>query len=178
MLAESLTTQGVAWSRLGDYESSVNILRRAVSLAEEIGAHSHAGLAALTLIEEHGAMRLSEEELFGVYMRADELLGSTQDAEEVARLRGCARVVIKRVAGMSLRDRNFSLHGAVHDLEARLIGRALTDARGSVTRAARLLGVSHQLLTNMLNTRHTKLQQKRTPARKRLRSIIPKEIKK
>jgi transcriptional regulator with PAS, ATPase and Fis domain len=78
---------------------------------------------------------------------------------------------------MSLHDRNFSLHGAVHDLETRLIARALGEARGSVTKAARLLGVSHQLLTNMLNTRHTKLQQKRTPVRKRLRSIIAKDKK-
>jgi tetratricopeptide (TPR) repeat protein len=177
LLAYAYEVQGVVWARLGAYENSLNILRHAVNLAEESGALSNAALIALTLIEEHGAIRLPEAELFGVYMRADELLKSTQDAEEVSRLRGCARVVIKRVAGMSLHDRNFSLHGAVHDLEARLIARALGEAGGSVTKAARLLGVSHQLLTNMLNTRHTKLQQKRTPVRKRLRSIIPKDKK-
>ncbi|HEX5707127.1 MAG TPA: helix-turn-helix domain-containing protein [Pyrinomonadaceae bacterium] len=76
-----------------------------------------------------------------------------------------------------LNDRNFSLYGAVHDLEARFIEQALDAAGGSVTKAARRLGISHQSLTLMLDTRHKKLQKKRTPAKKRKRSIIQKQDK-
>lgn len=172
-LADALTVQGVVWARLGGYESSTNILRRAVSVAEEAGALSNAGLAALTLIEEHGTRRTSsEEELHELYRRADTLLKGTQNAEELARLRACARVVMRRLSGAQFGEKNFTLFGAVHELETKLIGRALEEAGGSVTRAAKLLGVRHQTLTSMLLTRHKRLQSKRTPPERRLKSII------
>lgn len=107
-LADALAVQGVAWAMLGNYESSISILRRAVGVAEEAGALSNAGLAALTLIEEHGARRaLSEEELYDLYRRADSLLKDTQNVEEMARLRACARVVLRRLAGVQLGEKNF-----------------------------------------------------------------------
>ncbi len=61
LLADALTVQGVAWARLRAYESSINILRQAVKLAQDSGALTNAGLAALTLIEEHGAARLPKK---------------------------------------------------------------------------------------------------------------------
>jgi DNA-binding NtrC family response regulator len=102
------------------------------------------------------------------------LLKGTQNAEELARLRACARVLMRRLAGAQFGGKNFSLFGAVQELEAKLIGQALEESGGSVTRAAKLLGVRHQTLTSMLQTRHKGLQEKRTPAKKRLRSIIKK----
>src|SRR5205085_9855442 len=42
LLADALTVQGIAWARLGGHESSINILRRAASVAEESGALSNA----------------------------------------------------------------------------------------------------------------------------------------
>jgi tetratricopeptide (TPR) repeat protein len=176
-LAEALTVQGVAWARLGNCDGSIEVLRRAVGVGEAAGALNSAAAAALTLIEEHGARRaMSEVELHEFYRRADGLLKGTQEAEGLARLRACARVVMKRLAGVQLADRNFSLFGAVHELESRLIAQALEESDGSVTRAARLLGMHHQTLTSMLQTRHRRLQSKRTPPEKRLKSII-KEIK-
>jgi tetratricopeptide (TPR) repeat protein len=172
LLANALTLQGVVRARLGVYESSINILRQAVKVAQDSGAQANAGLAALTLIEEHGAMRLPESDLLSTYLRADTLLKDTQDVEDIARLRSCARLVIKRIAGTRLRARNFSLHGAVHELEARFIERALEEAEGSVSRAAKLLGLEHQSLIYLLNTRHKRLAGKRTPAKKRKQSII------
>jgi tetratricopeptide (TPR) repeat protein len=172
LLADALVVQGVARARLGGYESSINILRQAMRVAQDAGAQANAGLAALTLIEEHGATRLPESELLRLYLRVDELLKDTQDVEDIARLRACARLVIKRLSGPRLRERNFSLHGAVHDLEARFIERALEDAEGSVSRAAKLLGLEHQSLIYLLNTRHKRLSVKRTPAKKRKQSII------
>jgi len=176
LLADALTIQGVVWSRLGGFDSSINILRRAIKVAENSGALTQAGFAALTLIEEHGATRrLPESELAKVYRRADELLKGTQDAEDVARLRVCARIVVKRLSGMELRDRNFSLYSAVQEFEARLIEQALDEAGGSVTGAARLLGLKYQTFSSLLKARHKELQKKRTPAKKRLRSIMTKD---
>lgn len=173
LLADALALQGVVWARLGGFGSSINILRRAVEVARHAGANAQAGQAALTLIEEHGATwRMPEAEVSRVYQRADELLKGTQDAEDVRRLRACARVVIKRLSGMRLRDKNFSFYGAVHELEARLIEQALEETGGSVTRAAKLLGLKHQTLIAMINKRHKGLQAKRVLPEKRLRSII------
>jgi tetratricopeptide (TPR) repeat protein len=174
LLAEAQTVQGVAWARLGNFEDSLNILRQAVRIAQDSGAPTSAGLAALTLIEEHGAGRLSETELYSVYRNADELLKDTQDAEDIKRLRACARVVMRRLAGVPLGGGNFSFFSAIQELEARLIGQALEASEGSVTGAAKLLGLKYQTLTSIINTRHKRLLRKRTPAKKRLKSIIKK----
>ena len=45
LLAEALTVQGVVWARLWEYQSSINVLRRAAELAEGAGALTSAGLA-------------------------------------------------------------------------------------------------------------------------------------
>ncbi|HEX8150359.1 MAG TPA: helix-turn-helix domain-containing protein [Pyrinomonadaceae bacterium] len=175
-LAETLTTQGVVWARLGRNDASIGVLRRAAQVAEEAGASCGAGLAALTLIEEHGERRaLSPEEVYELYVRADGLLKEAQHPEAFARLRACARVVMRRLAGVQFDDKNFTIFNAVHELEAKLIGRALDEAGGSVTRAAKLLGVRHQTFLSMLNIRHRKLLEKRRPAEKRLKSIIKKD---
>jgi len=54
-------------------------------------------------------------------------------------------------------------------LERDVLKRALEQAEGSVTHAARSLGISFQALTYMLNTRHKDLLKYRTPVRHRLR---------
>ena len=56
--------------------------------------------------------------------------------------------------------------------EADLIKKALETADGSVTRAARLLKVTHQGLAFILQGRHKYLLAARTPVRKRRRSIM------
>lgn len=52
-------------------------------------------------------------------------------------------------------------------LEHDLIKHALDVAQGSITYAARSLGMSHETLNYMLHTRHRDLLTKRTPARRR-----------
>jgi tetratricopeptide (TPR) repeat protein len=173
ILADALTTQGVALARLGEAEKSLEVLRRAVRVAEEAGALANAGRAALTLIEEHGAAgATTRAELHDLYRRADEMLSATQDAEDVGRLRECARVVMRRMAGPQPGERDFSMHDAIEALEELCIEQALEAAGGSVTRAAKLLGLHHQSFIAMLNTRHQKLLPKRSPAERRRRSII------
>lgn len=178
LLADALTLQGVIRARLWEFQGSITVLRRAAEVAENAGALVNAGLAVLTLIEEHGATRrIPPAEVYEAYLKADRLLKDMQDAEAVRRLRVCALVVMRRLAETPIHDKNFSLYGAVHEFEAKLIGQALEDSGGSVTKAARLLGITHQTLNAMLDGRHKGLQGKRTPPKKRLKSIIkiPKE---
>jgi tetratricopeptide (TPR) repeat protein len=71
---------------------------------------------------------------------------------------------------------NFSFRDEVMQYEERLIERALADARGSVSRAARLLGFRHHESLNWrLRNRNKSLLQARTPARKRRRSVVTKQ---
>ena len=65
-----------------------------------------------------------------------------------------------------------SLEEEVLRYEASLIKLAFENSRGSVTRAARLLGVSHQRLCSMLQGRHKDLLPVKKPAQPRRRSII------
>lgn len=173
--ADALTVQGVVWARLWAYEASINTLRRAAEVAEGVGALTSAGQAMLTLIEEHGASRrLPASEVYDAYQKADRLLKDSQDAEDRERLLECARVVMRRLSDPTIHEKNFSLYGAVHELEAKLIGQALEEAGGSVTKAARLLGLKHQTFIAMLQKRHKGLRGQRTPLTKRLKSIIKK----
>jgi transcriptional regulator with PAS, ATPase and Fis domain len=66
----------------------------------------------------------------------------------------------------------FSLDAEVLSYEGNLIRKALEQSKGSVTRAARLLGVTHQGLAFILNGRHSDLLSIRTPVKRRRRSII------
>lgn len=171
-LADAMTIQGVIWSRLELHENSIHILRHAMSLAQTSGSYSNAALAALTLIEEHGKERLSATELYDIYRRADELLKDTQDTEEIARLRACARIMSRKTIGVRLSDKDFVLPKVVQEYEARFIREALEAEQGVITRAAKRLGISHQTLINALKTRHRELLSLRTSPRKRRKNII------
>ena len=67
---------------------------------------------------------------------------------------------------------NCSLPNEVLLYEAKLIRQALEMAGGSVVRAARLLGISHQTLSFMLKGRHKSLQSAVNLAPRRKRSIV------
>lgn len=61
----------------------------------------------------------------------------------------------------------------VRESEGTVIERALRDAGGSVTKAARLLGFNHhQSLISLINSRHTELLKTRSTVRKRRRHIV------
>jgi len=172
LLADALIIKATAQARLGEYNPSLDTFRRALNTAENVGALSNAGRAALSMIEEHGE-RLSERTIYHLYSRADRLLATTQDAEDIARLRSCARIVTRKLYGPDL-DEYFTLPETVLKYEARFIEQALEEERGSVTRAARRLGISHQTLGAIIKTRHRNLRGKRSPEINRRRSIISK----
>jgi tetratricopeptide (TPR) repeat protein len=177
-LAEALTTRGVIEAWIGDVYNSKATLSRAINVAERAGATEDAGRAALALIEEH-AERLSPRELFKLYERADDLLAKSQDTETISRIRACARRVtsINREyaedKGEMIKSwEGFSLPNEVLNYEARVIRQALRDAQGRVTRAAHLLGITHQGLAFILEGRHKELFGERTPPHPRLKSLI------
>lgn len=176
LLADALTIQGIVWVRLGRYERSICKLRDAIDTATYAGALHNAGLAALTLLEEH-AERLTEEELYDFYSQADDYLKDTQDQGEVARLRSCAKLVTEKLYKAksnqpAVSNEKVSLPDVIHSFEAKLISEALQNEEGSVSRAAKRLGIKHQSLAHLLNTRHQHLLIQRTPIIKRKRSII------
>jgi tetratricopeptide (TPR) repeat protein len=172
LLADALIIKATVQSRLGKAEESLRTFRHAIRIGEESGALFSAGLAALSMIEEHRE-NLPERKLFNLYRRADRLLATTQDPEAIDRLRACARIVIRKLYGPNL-DEYFTLPETVLKYEARFIEQALEEEGGSVSRASRRLGISHQTLSAMLRTRHRNLHGKRSPEIKRKKSIITK----
>jgi tetratricopeptide (TPR) repeat protein len=169
LLADALIWQAITQARLRD-QQSFHTFQRAINVAENAGALSSAGLAALSLIEEHSE-RLSEYEIYHIYSRADSFLKDTQDTEDIARLRACARIVNKKLLGPQIGDKGFHLTKVARAYEAKFIEQALERAGGIVSRAAKLLGFTHHgSLTNLLKRRHKNLAPKRTPEKKRKRS--------
>lgn len=174
LLAEALTTHGVALARLGRHGEAGLALRRAGEVAERAGDQESAGQAALTLIEESGA-HLSAEELGETYERAADLLAGSQNMATFKRLCACSRrVLFLTNASPAPPDwAGFSFKDAVRRYESRLIERALKDAGGLVTRAAQLLGFgNHQTLIYLLKSRHKSLTKARSPVVPRRRSLI------
>jgi transcriptional regulator with PAS, ATPase and Fis domain len=76
------------------------------------------------------------------------------------------------VAGKAARWEGCSLEEEVVRYEGELIKRALEAEKGSVTRAARLLGVTHQGLAFILQGRQKHLLHARNPIKRRRRSIL------
>ena len=93
LLAEALTTHGVALARLGRGEEAHHALERAGETAARAGDPQRAGVAAITIMEEL-CERLAEDELRAVYESADELLKNSNNSETLNRLRACARRVL------------------------------------------------------------------------------------
>ncbi|MCA1592434.1 MAG: hypothetical protein LC754_07245, partial [Acidobacteria bacterium] len=174
LLSDALTVQATAQARLGYHYLSLPTFWRAIKVAEDAGALESAGLSALSMLEEHAATRLSEVEVYEAYCRADDLLGRTQDAEAITRLRACARLIARRLAEVRI-GTDFTLTEEVRTHEAKFIKRALKDANGSVTRAAKRLGMNYQWLAYLLQTRHKDLMPARKPVVKRKRSIMKKK---
>lgn len=175
LLADALTVQGTALARLKEHTRSITVLKQAMDIAEDSGSSLNAGLAAVTLIEEH-ASRLSETELHKLYHRADRLLQHTQDVEASTRLRKCARIVIDKLLGPKITDKGFNLTKVVRAYEARFITQALELTGGVVSRASKILGFKHHgSLTSLLKRRHKDLEVKRTPATPRKATVIVKK---
>ena len=186
LLAEALTTHGIALARLGNHPRSRALLQRAIEVAETAGDLEGAGRAHLSIIEEMGE-QTSATELVSIYQSAADLLQRSQDPSVGKRLIASARKVIEALGDSEAENRaaehsweGFSFKEKILECERLLIERALRDSNGSVTRAARLLGFRHhQSLISLINSRHKELLKTRTAVRKRRRHIFsrPRRIK-
>lgn len=174
LLAETLTTHGLALLRTGRRERARLALRGALETARRAGDGEGAGRAALTAMEELWDY-VSGEELRETYEAASELLASSRSAAAHRRLAACARrlLFLAHTQAAPPDWMNFSFKEALRRFEAGLIERALKDAGGSVTRAARLLGFKHHhSLASIINNRHRSLLSERRPVVQRRRSLI------
>lgn len=179
-LAAALTTHATIHARLGRKSEALAMLSEAVSVATQAGVPENAGIASLTLVEELSSI-LSPAELQDHYRRAESSLKHSQHATVRSRLGECARKILANEArassitqseGAAPTVTGSTLEEQVLRYEGELIKRALQASDGSVTRAARLLGVTHQGLAFILNGRQKNLLSSRKPAKPRRRSII------
>ena len=180
-LATALTTQAVALARLQRTSEALAALNEAIGVAAQVGDPETEGIASLTVIEELAAS-ISTSDLRNYYSRAESALRHTQNALVKARLGASARTVLgaetltpgapAESSSSAAAANNLSLEEQVLRYEGELIKRALDTSDGSVTRAARLLGVTHQGLAFILNGRQKNLLPSRKPAKPRRRSII------
>ena len=197
LLAGSLITLGTALARLERNEEALTSLRRGAEIAEQAGDPDTAGIASLTIVEELESV-VPQPERRNYYLRAESMLSRSQHSGVLARLGECARKILtsetnpvdnKLQAGISIGNghkhaaaaglsssaepwADSTLEDLVLQFEGDLIRRALEVSKGSVTRAARLLGITHQGLAFIINGRHKSLLAIRTPVKTRRRSII------
>jgi two-component system chemotaxis response regulator CheY len=175
LLAEALTTHGIALARGGKHKVACLTLQRAIEVAQNAGDTEAAGLAALTIIEELGE-HLQSDDLSATYDRAADFLSRTGNQEHKDRLLDASRRVLFLVGILPTPPtwKGFNFYDAVRRYEARIIERALREASGVVSRAATLLGIGRQSLESMLRGkgRHKALAQLRTPVEHRRSSLM------
>jgi len=94
------------------------------------------------------------------------------EEETMSRLRACARLGAANAVTHKKKRRAARLPVQVHQCESELISAALVEAGGSVTRAARILGLTHQGLCYIINHRTRDLLGGEAPIRVRRKSII------
>lgn len=103
---------------------------------------------AIALAEHSGSLNRAADAALAAFQEMGEHLAVTEGR--------------KFVSGRGLSEQ-------IQSFEHELIKGALESAQGSVTHAARSLGMSYQALSYMLETRHKDLLEQRTPARRRPR---------
>jgi tetratricopeptide (TPR) repeat protein len=198
LLAEALTTHGRALAKLGNAQRAHSKFNEALETALRAGDPESAGVAALSIGEEL-ADHLPHSELNSYFRRAESLLADSQYPEIKVRLGEYARRLLamplaqpivyvpvshqtngngsaKEHAAVTSAFTNSGTNGSLEELvlnyEGDLIRRALESSGGSVTRAARSLGITHQGLAFIINGRHKNLLSVRTPVKPRRRSIM------
>ncbi len=180
-LATALTTHATVLARLGRHSDALAMFKEAGSVAGSAGDQETGGIASIAIIEELGSI-LPEADLREQYKSAELALQHSQHEAIRFRLGQCARSLLADVAAdptigsdgsiPGSNANNRSLEEQVLRYEGELIKRALLASDGSITRAARLLGVTHQGLAFILNGRQKDLLPSRKPAKRRRRSII------
>jgi len=159
LLAEALTTEGSIFAGSGKYDNAREAFNRASAVAAAAGDSHLAAVAQLRIIEELAGV-LSGTELLASYRRADEYVGDRASQSEHERLRLCRRIIIDKLEKLNSAEEELiggTLEDEVNHFEGRLIAQALERANGSLSRAARELGLTRPGLSKILNGRHSTL---------------------
>jgi tetratricopeptide (TPR) repeat protein len=171
LMAQVDETRACVFLEQGRNAEAERVARSAVLNQEKSGRH---GLFAEALIT-HGRA-LARLERYGAslsaFRRAIELCEHTENINGAAEAALAAFREIGEHLTASEKGQLISGRGWSKDKQTRehdLIKLALEQAKGSVTRAARSLGMSYPALSYMLRTRHKDLLEKRTPVRRRPR---------
>jgi tetratricopeptide (TPR) repeat protein len=180
VLAEALTTLGRVQAQLRNYAGSRSLFERAANVAQAAGDVDGAGAAYITLLEELSDT-LSPKDLLSIYKLADAFLEKNSEREMENRLRRCARFVLEALTPLGAAF-DYSVGEScnldevtrrfVKQFEATAIKRALDAEGGSISRAARRLGLTHQGLDYKLTERHAELASSRKPKRARRRPLF------
>ncbi len=174
LLSDTLHTLGIAQARQGRQTAALATLKRAAEIADTAGDPESAGRAFLTILEELSTF-LSAEEIASLYFDADRRLAEDLSYQTMQRLRTCARLLSAHAISTTASGAStISFEEEVKRCESNLIKQALDEANGSVTRAARILGLTHQGLCYIINHRHKNLLASRAPIRVRRKSVIKK----
>ena len=172
-LAEALTTHGIALARLGNKERAQFTLQQAIEIAHQAGSLNRAGIAALTMIEEIHA--LSADMLSSAYEQASEWLEEAQSHALLLRFKAAGNKLASRLRTDTKINPTETLltrrkcKDELLQIEESRIRNALAEAKGSVTGAASLIGVTYPGLIYIINHRHPHLLEKRSPVRPRKR---------
>lgn len=173
LLAEALITRAIALARLQQYTKASNLLHNAAKIATD--AHDTQSIirANLTSIRELGTC-LKPTELIDLYIKLDDQIGKSNDLTIIGQLRDCATITINCLKPVDAADvtSTLGLKEKLLRYEASLIKDALHKTRGQITAAARLLGMTHQGLSEALEGRHKGLRPSEPARRTRRRSIM------
>jgi tetratricopeptide (TPR) repeat protein len=182
LLAEALITHGTALARLRQYDYARLDFLRAMEAAHQSGALNDAGMAALTMLEVMSD-HIEIGEMQTVFERAYCWLTHSQNLSTLHRLLHVASRVLSAgrkmkpttPAEMSLitAPGTATLDEIMRRFEKHIIRQALEASEGSITKAALLLGITHQRLGYILESRQRDLRSVRTPVRRR-QSVIKK----
>lgn len=164
-------TRACVYLKQGRFKDAESLARSAVLNQEKSGRHALLSEAlithgrALARLQSYGpslsafrrAIHLSEQ-AGNIHRAAEAALAAFQEIGEHLAVAERGQLISGRGWDQDKRSRE-------HDV----IKLALQQAGGSVTHAARSLGMSYQSLTYMLRTRHKDLLQERSPVRRRSR---------
>jgi tetratricopeptide (TPR) repeat protein len=155
LFAEALTTQGSIFAGSGKYDRACETFNRASEVAAAGGDSHLAAVAQLRMIEDLGSV-LSGVELLAAYRRANEFVGDGASQSELESLRACLTMVMDKLEKWASVEEEViggTLKEEVDHYEARLILWALECHKGSITSAARELGMKRQRLSKLLHGR-------------------------
>ena len=164
-------TRASVFLKQGRITEAEEAARAAVRIQEKTGRHAWLAEALITHGRALARLKRYSAALFA-FRRAFDLsehTGSSNQAAEaaIATLRELGENLAVIEGGQLLPGRG--LREEKRSLEYEGIKAALEQANGSVTLAARSLGISSQALTYMLETRHKDLLKYRTPVKRRKR---------